>query len=701
MHLVQSKKITGSPAAASSLDLAPPKSWRRCVPFWLRSLIWIDSAQKYDAFLSYSWKTDGNIAPVIQSVIQRFLCPWYRFRAKTVFRDLSCLPAGSSLEAELFNRLDRSDHLIVLASPEAAVSRGMEIEARHWFSCSRDGQVLLVVTSGDCETWQEIRDHLLPPAIKANLTSEPLWIRLQHRRNEILANPNGHQLRGELTEDLKQLLLRFYPNRDWGQLRGEERSQRRRVMALLWGIALGFLALALVAFGFANTSRDRLYDVERLSYFHRIELAERYRLDGQLARSDEILGQCDPKYECGWEWHYLKRVLHSELGSFTHGSEISQINILARSGSEPEVVSVGRDGTIRLWNLQGDVRSDRLSASNYRVEALAVSKNGRVAAVSQNHGVLLIRDGFQELRDGFQERVICENCGSFGPVLPGGALALTADGGRVAVIDGSKVKVWNIKNNQKFPLSIPPARYRKLEFLPDGNSIITLTRSPNFADDGRIGTIEVWPLGSAVADHTQFRNRDVNDFTVNPAGDVIAVATELGPILYELGSRKTTILPAGQRPAKAVAFAPDGQRLAVGGAGGEVTVWNISTAQALSSLQVAEGSIVHLKFADDGRTLVVASGDTIKIWDATSDQTSITYRPSTYDNAEVVSPAGERESFGGLSDIVPNILPLISSDGKFAAAARETIVVRSVRNGREIFRTDFEIKRWRKVRTLR
>src|ERR1700730_19400205 len=124
-------EATTSGNVVSPLDLAPPKRWRRVVPLWLRSLIWVDSAQKYDAFLSYSWKSESGVAPVIQSVIQRFLCPWYKLRAKTVFRDISCLPAGSSLETELFDRLDRSNHLIVLASPDARASHGMEIEARH------------------------------------------------------------------------------------------------------------------------------------------------------------------------------------------------------------------------------------------------------------------------------------------------------------------------------------------------------------------------------------------------------------------------------------------------------------------------------------------------------------------------------------------------------------------------------------------
>jgi hypothetical protein len=123
----------------------------------------------------------------------------------------------------------------------------MEMEARHWFSRPRDGQVLIIISAGDYKTWEEIRDHLLPPAVRNNLASEPIWVPLQHRRGEILANPSGYQLRGELTEDLKQVLLRFYPGRAWGELRGEERSQRRRVIALMSGIAVLFLFLALAA----------------------------------------------------------------------------------------------------------------------------------------------------------------------------------------------------------------------------------------------------------------------------------------------------------------------------------------------------------------------------------------------------------------------------------------------------------------------
>ena len=169
-----------------------------------------------------------------------------------------------SLETELFDRLDRSTHLIVLASPEAAASHGMEIEARHWFGSPRNGQIIVVVSSGNGDNWQKIREHLLPPAVSTNLTSEPLWVSLQHRRAQILASPNDHQVRGELIEDLKQVLLRLYPTRDWAHLCGEERSQRRRAIGLLSVTAILFLALSLVAFGLARYAEtQRAAAVER------------------------------------------------------------------------------------------------------------------------------------------------------------------------------------------------------------------------------------------------------------------------------------------------------------------------------------------------------------------------------------------------------------------------------------------------------
>ncbi len=107
------------------------------------------------------------------------------------------------------------------------------------------------MSSGDYKTWEEIREHLIPPAVRENLQLPPVWASVQDHRARIVANPTDHQLRGELIEDLKQVLLRFYPDRDWGQLRGEQRRQRRRFIGFLSAVSLTLLVLCVALAGLA------------------------------------------------------------------------------------------------------------------------------------------------------------------------------------------------------------------------------------------------------------------------------------------------------------------------------------------------------------------------------------------------------------------------------------------------------------------
>jgi hypothetical protein len=229
-------------------DLPPsPSRWRLPLPAWIRSLIWTDEVSAFHAFLSYSWAADRGIAPVIQSALQGFLRPWFRVRALNIFRDLSCLPANSKLEEALANRLDRSRHLIALAAPEAKDSAGMEFEAAHWFSRSRSGDALVIVTSGCYSNWPEIQDSALPPTLRRELQAAPLWIDLSPHRDRMLARPLGPELKKKLPDFLGQLILVFYPGQTWEWLRGEERAQRRRTLRLLSSFAAVLLALLVVA----------------------------------------------------------------------------------------------------------------------------------------------------------------------------------------------------------------------------------------------------------------------------------------------------------------------------------------------------------------------------------------------------------------------------------------------------------------------
>src|ERR1700735_1685437 len=87
------------------------------------------SGRRYDAFISYSHAADGRLAPELQKALQRFAKPWYRTRALRGFRDDASLSANPDLWGSIEQALDASDHLILLASPEAASSKWVAKEA--------------------------------------------------------------------------------------------------------------------------------------------------------------------------------------------------------------------------------------------------------------------------------------------------------------------------------------------------------------------------------------------------------------------------------------------------------------------------------------------------------------------------------------------------------------------------------------------
>ncbi|HEU0141346.1 MAG TPA: hypothetical protein VFQ79_16605 [Bryobacteraceae bacterium] len=568
-----------SASAISPLDVAPPKRWRRFVPPWLRSLIWIDTADRYDAFLSYSWKSDSKVAPVVQSLIQRFLRPWYRLRAKTVFRDLSCLPAGSSLEAELFDRLDRSKHLIVLASTEAATSRGMETEAQYWFSRKRDGEVIIIISSGDAEGWEEIRECLIPPSLRMNLPSAPVWASIRQRRDRILANPADQRLRAELIEDLKQVFLRFYPDRDWGQLRGEERSQRRRVLGLLSCVSL--LLMTLTAFSWFL----RLEAVQQRSLAeHRQRIAVSRQLAAQATAT--IAGHFD-----------LALLLSVE--SYRHEITVeSYQSLLAGLEHEPRLA--------QLVRLPGT-----------RISKPALDATGVVTVVTwdSNRGAAVW--------DVTAGRPVCQLPSTLD--VRSGQVKLTPDARAFAHADSAgAVSIWDARmcRTVRPGWVADPEGVRTIAFSHDGSRLVT---------GGESGTLKIWNLNRQPPEGRVLANAaglPITAATFSPDDRVVAFAR--GPAtgvayadlievrLVHLESGRSTKLKGPTGIVRVLAWDDTGGLLASGGCGenptginecvsGEIVVWDTRQEVNGHSLPDVAGDVHDLRFVP-GATALFSAG---------------------------------------------------------------------------------------------
>ncbi len=80
-----------------------------------------------------------------------------------------------------------------------------------------------------------------------------------------------------------------------------------------------------------------------------------------------------------------------------------------------------------------------------------------------------------------------------------------------------------------------------------------------------------------------------------------------------------------QQQVDALAFSPDGRRLATGSLEGDADVWEARTGRQLDSLSGNLGQVLDLAFSPDGARLVTSSSDgTLRLWDPRTGQQLLT-----------------------------------------------------------------------------
>ncbi|MEM7306581.1 MAG: hypothetical protein AAF682_07920 [Planctomycetota bacterium] len=105
----------------------------------------------YKAFLCYRRlrMARSNVAAELQEALERFRRPWNRPRAFRVFRDVTDGHATADGQALLYDALDRSEFLIVVATPDAARSAWTRREMDHWLRTRGTDNLLVVLAQGE------------------------------------------------------------------------------------------------------------------------------------------------------------------------------------------------------------------------------------------------------------------------------------------------------------------------------------------------------------------------------------------------------------------------------------------------------------------------------------------------------------------------------------------------------------------------
>jgi WD40 repeat protein/serine/threonine protein kinase len=191
-------------------------------------------------------------------------------------------------------------------------------------------------------------------------------------------------------------------------------------------------------------------------------------------------------------------------------------------------------------------------------------------------------------------------------------VAFSPDGRRLVV----QVSAPVAKGEQpdKYPADL------RLHDAVTGQVVVTLKRPGEFkafSPDGRFLVLREWDGRREVKDKDEF-------FAALAAQRYVVRVVDAAN-----GTERATLRPRGRTPYD-VACSPDGRHVAVADwdmKQAEVTVWDLTTGQPVSTLRGYHGLLGALTFSPDGRRLVTGGHDeTVRLWDPLTGEEVLTLR---------------------------------------------------------------------------
>jgi eukaryotic-like serine/threonine-protein kinase len=357
---------------------------------------------------------------------------------------------------------------------------------------------------------------------------------------------------------------------------------------------------------------------KRNFYLSKITSARSKWLACDLEVAERELDAC-PRELRHWEWGYLKRLCHLELA--TVKLDFGEVGHLALSPDGKRIAVTAKEGSRKITVCDAGTGTciGRLQERDL-VSRMAFSPDGKQI-------VSLSRDKTVKIWDVATGKVTVTFRGH-----PGGAgIAAFSPGGKQVASGGAKaVKIWAASTGEEIR-TLDADGSASVAFSPDGKRLAA----------GAGDTVRVWNVETGTELATLRGKRlDVHCVALGPKGDRIAAGSGK---LYSVGlsvggenvvkvweiatGKEVAALHEHGKGVTAVAFSPDGSRLATGSMDRTLRIWDLSTGEELTTLRGHSGTIVGIVYSSDGARVTSASDDgTVKTWEVSNKEALSLYR---------------------------------------------------------------------------
>lgn len=559
----------------------------------------IKRPHEHDAFISYSHRADGRLAPALESGLEKLAKPLFKLRAMDAFRDETSLAANPGLWAGIVEHLAGSRWFVLMASPASAASQWCNREIQWWVENRGTEKMLIILTEGEIGWDTQAGDFdwaqstALAPALKGRFSGEPLYVDLRWARQKDKLTLSDSRFRNAVLDLAAP--IREVPK---DQLDGEDVRQmrRNRLLARAGVVAIAIAAIIAAWQAIVATQQRKLAEAQRDRALSRQLAAQASELRGKQPIMSLLLAAqalaASPTTEASTS---LLRALKAAPFDRIVDHPDPLWSLAVSEDGRSVVVGDGQAATHRVDLSTGAIQTlARLpQASETKATlAVAVSPNGdSVASGGFDQAITLWRKGGepQRISPGAHEGFIMGL--AFSP--DGARLASAGSDGRVLIHDLAAGGVKVLKTGWEPEMT-------RVRFSPDGRLLAAGGDAGALLLMSLAGrnppAIEASGAGGSVQD-IHFA-RDANKlFCAYADGWIALFDLQSGKLSERIETRPFSEL-------KAMTVTSDGQAVVTGHSDGSVVVWRRENTWAGKTLYRHAAEVTGIALLPDGRRIV-------------------------------------------------------------------------------------------------